>query len=73
MESSDAPYGATPLDPSELEGLKFKNIATRGQLMRVICNRLLTIWLSETCPDIIWVKEPALVNVYSTRLSGCIC
>jgi Fic-DOC domain mobile mystery protein B len=32
MESFDAPYGATPLDPSELEGLKFKNIATRGQL-----------------------------------------
>lgn len=32
MERFDAPYGATPLDPSEQEGLKFKNIATRGQL-----------------------------------------
>jgi hypothetical protein len=28
----DYPDGATPLDPDELEGLKFKHVATRGQL-----------------------------------------
>lgn len=28
----DEPEGATPLDPDELEGLKFKHITTRGQL-----------------------------------------
>src|SRR6266853_2394875 len=26
------PEGATPLDPSELDGLKFKHITTRGEL-----------------------------------------
>jgi hypothetical protein len=26
------PTGATPLDPDEMEGLKFKRITTRGQL-----------------------------------------
>lgn len=29
------PDGATPLDPDELEGLKFKHITTRGQLNEV--------------------------------------
>lgn len=28
----DTPYGATPIDPSEAEGLKIKNISTRAQL-----------------------------------------
>lgn len=28
----DYPEGATPLDPDELEGLKFKHITTRGEL-----------------------------------------
>jgi len=28
----DDPEGATPLDPDELEGLKFKHITTRGEL-----------------------------------------
>ena len=28
----DYPKGATPLDPDELEGLKFKHVTTRGQL-----------------------------------------
>ncbi len=28
----DYPYGATPLDPDEIEGLKFPHIETRGEL-----------------------------------------
>ena len=32
MNSFDTPYGATPLDPSEIEGLKIRNVTTRGQL-----------------------------------------
>ena len=28
----DEPDGATPLDPDEIEGLKFDHIATRGEL-----------------------------------------
>lgn len=28
----DYPHGATPLDPDELDGLKFRHIETRGQL-----------------------------------------
>lgn len=32
MDLLDAPYGSTPLDPDEIKGLKFKNVATRGQL-----------------------------------------
>lgn len=28
----DYPYGATPLDPDELNGLKFKHVSTRGEL-----------------------------------------
>ena len=28
----DYPDGATPLDPDEMEGLKFKHISTRGEL-----------------------------------------
>ncbi|MFQ3247718.1 MAG: Fic-DOC domain mobile mystery protein B [Arenicella sp.] len=31
----EEPDGATPLDPDELEGLKFKHITTRGQLNEV--------------------------------------
>lgn len=30
--SIEYPKGATPLDPDELEGLKFKHVTTRGQL-----------------------------------------
>lgn len=30
--SIDYPEGATPLDPDELQGLKFKHVTTRGQL-----------------------------------------
>jgi len=30
--SIEYPEGATPLDPDELEGLKFKHVTTRGQL-----------------------------------------
>lgn len=29
---TDEPAGATPLDPDEMEGLKFKHITTRGEL-----------------------------------------
>ena len=32
MNTFDSPYGATPLDPSELDGLKVRNVSTRGQL-----------------------------------------
>lgn len=32
MDSIEYPYGATPLDPDELEGLKFPYIRTRGEL-----------------------------------------
>ena len=32
MQKMDYPEGATPLDPDELEGLKFKHVTTRGQL-----------------------------------------
>jgi len=32
MQEMDYPEGATPLDPDELEGLKFKHVTTRGQL-----------------------------------------
>jgi len=28
----DEPEGATPLDPNEIEGLKFKHITTRDEL-----------------------------------------
>lgn len=31
-DPSDDPEGATPLDPDELEGLKFNHITTRGEL-----------------------------------------
>jgi|GEM_PF-1866132 len=30
--SIEYPDGATPLDPDEMEGLKFKHVTTRGQL-----------------------------------------
>jgi len=32
MDNIEYPYGATPLDPDELEGLKFSHIKTRGEL-----------------------------------------
>lgn len=32
MPTMDEPDGATPLDPDEMAGLKFKHITTRGQL-----------------------------------------
>lgn len=32
MTSGEEPDGATPLDPDELEGLKFRHITTRGEL-----------------------------------------
>lgn len=32
MTSFEYPEGATPLDPDELDGLKFKHITTRGEL-----------------------------------------
>jgi Fic-DOC domain mobile mystery protein B len=32
MDALDYPEGATPLDPDELAGLKFKHVTTRGQL-----------------------------------------
>lgn len=32
MQKMDYPGGATPLDPDELEGLKFKHVTARGQL-----------------------------------------
>lgn len=32
MDSIEYPHGATPLDPDELEGLKFSHIKTRGEL-----------------------------------------
>lgn len=32
MSFIDYPDGATPLDPDELEGLRFKHISTRGEL-----------------------------------------
>ena len=32
MESIEYPKGATPLDPDEMEGLKFKHVTTRGEL-----------------------------------------
>lgn len=28
----DYPAGATPLDPDELDGLKYKHVTTRGEL-----------------------------------------
>jgi hypothetical protein len=28
----DCPDGATPLDPDEVEGLKFKHVTTHGEL-----------------------------------------
>ena len=31
-DPSDDPEGATPLDPDELEGLKFDHLTTRGEL-----------------------------------------
>ena len=32
MPDLDYPEGATPLDPDEMQGLKFKHVTTRGQL-----------------------------------------
>lgn len=32
MPITDEPDGATPLDPDELEGLKFRHVTTRGEL-----------------------------------------
>ena len=29
---ADFPGGATPLEPDEIEGLKFRHVATRGEL-----------------------------------------
>ena len=43
------PEGATPLDPDELNGLKFKHIETRGQLdqMEQINIQSGLIWLNK--------------------------
>ncbi|MEQ8281567.1 MAG: hypothetical protein RIC04_04455 [Parvibaculum sp.] len=30
--AADEPDGATPLDPDEREGLRFRHVATRGEL-----------------------------------------
>ena len=32
IENMEYPEGATPLDPNEMGGLKFKHITTRGEL-----------------------------------------
>ena len=32
MRATDYPEGATPLDPAELAGLKFKHVTTHEQL-----------------------------------------
>jgi len=32
MDETDNPEGATPLDPDEMEGLRFRHISTRGEL-----------------------------------------
>ena len=32
MDNIEYPYGATPLDPDELDGLKFSHVKTRGEL-----------------------------------------
>ncbi|PCJ61505.1 MAG: cell filamentation protein Fic [Rhodospirillaceae bacterium] len=46
----DYPEGATPLDPDEMEGLKFKHVTTRGELDQLeqanIQNGL--VWLSHS-------------------------
>jgi len=46
----DYPEGATPLDPDEMEGLKFKHVTTRGELDQLeqanIQNGL--VWLSRS-------------------------
>ncbi len=31
-DAFDYPDGATPLEPDELEGLRFKHVTTRGEL-----------------------------------------
>lgn len=33
----DYPEGATPLDPDELAGLRFKHVSTRGELRAKLC------------------------------------
>ena len=55
----DYPEGATPLDPDELEGLKFKHIQTRGELnqMELVNIQIGMMWLSkQKSPDILTIE-----------------
>lgn len=66
----DYPEGATPLDPDELEGLKFKHIQTRAELdqMELVNIQAGLIWLDkQKTPDIL---SSAFCRTLHKRLFG---
>lgn len=66
----DHPEGATPLDPDELEGLKFKHIQTRGELdqMELVNIQAGMMWLSkQKSPDILSIQ---FCKILHKRLFG---
>ncbi len=66
----DYPEGATPLDPDELEGLKFKHIQTRGELNQMELVNIQTgmMWLSkQKSPNILTIE---LCKALHKRLFG---
>jgi Fic-DOC domain mobile mystery protein B len=63
------PEGATPLDPDEMEGLKFKHITTRGELdeLEQVNIESGLIWLSRQRQDVL--TDDFAVNLHK-RLFG---
>lgn len=55
----DYPDGATPLDPDELNGLKFKHVTTRGELDQLEQANIMEglNWLSkQRSPDVLTIE-----------------
>lgn len=62
MDDMDYPEGATPLDPDELEGLKFTHVTTRGELDHLEAANISQgfIWLKKQ-------KNPELLTDWFAR------
>ena len=68
----DYPHGATPLDPDELDGLKFKHVTTRGELdqLEQACITEGLKWLNtQMNPDVL---SEAFVLELHKRLFGSV-
>ena len=64
------PYGATPLDPDELEGLKFKHVTTRAELDQLEQANIQEglVWLSKRRKQDVLSED--FVRVLHKRLFG---